>query len=164
MLCWKQSSCRLRVLILCYVVVKWISKDYLCYLCSVAHTWTDQAQLSLSWPYLGKEYVIYNVQSHPWTEVTASSKDTFTFVSQNLNNKVVEGLLERFVHELQSMFVFWEKYCLRVCIPAQNIMTKKQVGEERVNSAYTSTLLFITKEVMTETQAGQKAGADTQAK
>jgi hypothetical protein len=26
-----------------------------------------------------------------------------------------------------------------------NIMTKKQVGEERVYSAYTSTLLFITK-------------------
>jgi hypothetical protein len=34
---------------------------------------------------------------------------------------------------------------IRVCIPAQNIMTKKQVGEERVYSAYTSTLLFITK-------------------
>jgi hypothetical protein len=32
-----------------------------------------------------------------------------------------------------------------VYIPAQNIMTKKQVGEERVYSAYTSTLLFITK-------------------
>jgi hypothetical protein len=36
--------------------------------------------------------------------------------------------------------------CLRVSIPAQNIMTtKKQVGEETVYSAYTSTLLFITK-------------------
>jgi hypothetical protein len=34
---------------------------------------------------------------------------------------------------------------VRVCIFAQNIMTKKQVGEERVYSAYTSTLLFITK-------------------
>jgi hypothetical protein len=34
---------------------------------------------------------------------------------------------------------------VRVSIPAQNIMTKKQVGEERVYSAYTSTLLFITK-------------------
>jgi hypothetical protein len=33
----------------------------------------------------------------------------------------------------------------RVYIPAQNIMTKKQVGEERVYSAYTSTLLFIAK-------------------
>ena len=33
----------------------------------------------------------------------------------------------------------------RDCIPAQNIMTKKQFGEERVYSAYTSTLLFITK-------------------
>jgi hypothetical protein len=28
---------------------------------------------------------------------------------------------------------------VRVCIPAQNIMTKKQVVEERVYSAYTST-------------------------
>jgi hypothetical protein len=42
-------------------------------------------------------------------------------------------------------------------------MTKKQGGEERVYSAYTSTLLFITKEVRTGTQAGQKAGADAQA-
>jgi hypothetical protein len=41
-------------------------------------------------------------------------------------------------------------------------MTKKQVGEERVYSAYTSILLFITKEVRTGTQAGQKAGADAE--
>jgi hypothetical protein len=34
---------------------------------------------------------------------------------------------------------------VRVSLPAENIMTKKQVGEERVYSAYTSTLLFITK-------------------
>jgi hypothetical protein len=34
---------------------------------------------------------------------------------------------------------------VRVSIPAQNIMTKKQAGEEKVYSAYTSTLLFITK-------------------
>jgi hypothetical protein len=44
-----------------------------------------------------------------------------------------------------------------------NIMTKKKVGEERVYSAYTSILLFITKEVRTGTQAGQKAGADAEA-
>jgi hypothetical protein len=42
-------------------------------------------------------------------------------------------------------------------------MTKKQVGEERVYSAYTSTLLFITKEVRTGTHAGQGAGADAEA-
>jgi hypothetical protein len=42
-------------------------------------------------------------------------------------------------------------------------MTKKQVGEERVYSVYTSTLLFITKEVRTGTQAGQGAGADAEA-
>jgi hypothetical protein len=41
-------------------------------------------------------------------------------------------------------------------------MTKKQVEEERVYLAYTSILLFITKEVRTGTQAGQKAGADTE--
>jgi hypothetical protein len=41
-------------------------------------------------------------------------------------------------------------------------MTKKQVGEERFYSAYTSMLLF-TKEVRTGTQAGQKAGADAEA-
>jgi hypothetical protein len=42
-----------------------------------------------------------------------------------------------------------------------NVMTKKQVGEERVHLAYTAILLLITKEVMTGTQAGQEAGADT---
>jgi predicted transcriptional regulator len=44
-----------------------------------------------------------------------------------------------------------------------NIMTKKQVGEERIYSAYTSILLFITKEVRTGTQAEQKSGADEEA-
>ena len=42
-------------------------------------------------------------------------------------------------------------------------MAKKQVGEERIYSAYTSILLFITKEVRTGSQAGQKAGADAEA-
>jgi hypothetical protein len=41
-------------------------------------------------------------------------------------------------------------------------MTKKQVGEKMVYSAYTSVLLFITKEVTTGTQAGQETGADTE--
>jgi hypothetical protein len=40
----------------------------------------------------------------------------------------------------------WYQFVLvRVSILAQNITNKKQVGEERVYSAYTSTLLFITK-------------------
>jgi hypothetical protein len=34
---------------------------------------------------------------------------------------------------------------VRVSIPAQNIKIKKQTEEERVYSAYTSTLLVITK-------------------
>jgi hypothetical protein len=42
-------------------------------------------------------------------------------------------------------------------------MTKKQVEEERVYSAYTSTLLFIIKEVRTGTHTSQEAGADTEA-
>jgi hypothetical protein len=42
-------------------------------------------------------------------------------------------------------------------------MTKKQVVEERVYSAYISILLFITKEVRSGTQADQKAGADAEA-
>jgi hypothetical protein len=42
-------------------------------------------------------------------------------------------------------------------------MTKKQVGEERVFSAYTSTLLFITKGSQDWNQAGQEAGADAEA-
>ena len=59
-------------------------------------------------------------------------------------------------------------YYIYVCLSqgfysCTNIMTKKQVGEERVYSAYTSILLFITKEVRTGTQAGQEAGADADA-
>jgi hypothetical protein len=42
-------------------------------------------------------------------------------------------------------------------------MTKKQAGEESVYSAYTSILLFITKEVRTGNQAGQEARADAKA-
>jgi hypothetical protein len=42
-------------------------------------------------------------------------------------------------------------------------MTKKQVEEERVYSAYISTLLLSPKKVRTGTQAGQKAGADAEA-
>jgi hypothetical protein len=42
-------------------------------------------------------------------------------------------------------------------------MTKKQIGEERGYSAYTSILLFITKEARTGTQAGREAGADAEA-
>jgi hypothetical protein len=42
-------------------------------------------------------------------------------------------------------------------------MTKKQVGEERVYLAYTSILLFITKEVRTGTQACQESGTDAEA-
>jgi hypothetical protein len=42
-------------------------------------------------------------------------------------------------------------------------MTKKQVGEERVYSAYNSILLFIPKEVRTGTQTGEETGADAEA-
>jgi hypothetical protein len=42
-------------------------------------------------------------------------------------------------------------------------MTKKQVGEEGVYSAYISILLLIIKGCRTGTQAGQKAGADAEA-
>jgi hypothetical protein len=38
-----------------------------------------------------------------------------------------------------------EPVLVRVSIPAENIITKKQVGVERIYSAYTSTLLFITQ-------------------
>jgi hypothetical protein len=55
-------------------------------------------------------------------------------------------------------------YCLsQGFYSCTNIMTKKQVGEERVYPAYTSTLLFITKEVRTGIPAGQEAGADAEA-
>ena len=62
----------------------------------------------------------------------------------------------------------WRPVFLNTCLSqgfysCTNIMTKKQVGEERVYSAYTSILLFITKGVRTGTQAGQEAGADAEA-
>jgi hypothetical protein len=47
--------------------------------------------------------------------------------------------------QYQQVIMSWEGVLVRVSIPAQNIMIKKQVGEERVYSAHTSTSLFITK-------------------
>ena len=41
-------------------------------------------------------------------------------------------------------------------------MTKKQVRDKRVYSAYTSMLMFITKGGQDWTQAGQEAGADAE--
>jgi hypothetical protein len=43
------------------------------------------------------------------------------------------------------VYVFLLGVLVRDYIPGQNIMTKKQVGEERVYSAYISTLLFISE-------------------
>jgi hypothetical protein len=64
--------------------------------------------------------------------------------------------------ELRAQFVNGE--CLsQGFYSCTNLRTKKQVGEERVYSAYTSILLFITKEARTGTQAGQEAGADAEA-
>jgi hypothetical protein len=57
-----------------------------------------------------------------------------------------------------------KKYCLSQGFDScTNIMTKKQVGEESVYSAYNSKLLFITNEVRTETQTAQEAGTDAEA-
>ena len=42
-------------------------------------------------------------------------------------------------------------------------MTKKQVVEERIYSAYTFTLLFITKGSQDWNSEGQEAGADAEA-
>jgi hypothetical protein len=50
-----------------------------------------------------------------------------------------------------------------VSIPRQKHHDQEAVGEERVYSAYTSTLLSSPKEVRTGTQAGQEAGADAEA-
>jgi hypothetical protein len=44
-----------------------------------------------------------------------------------------------------------------------NIMTKKQIGEERVYLAYTSTLLFITKGSQDWKSSRSEAGADAEA-
>jgi hypothetical protein len=47
---------------------------------------------------------------------------------------------------------------VRVSISAQKIMTKKQVGEERFYSSYTSTLLYITKGSQDWNHTGQEPG------
>jgi hypothetical protein len=55
---------------------------------------------------------------------------------------------------------------VRVSIPVQNVMTKKQAGKERVYSAYTSMLLFVTKgsQDCNSLQARNlEAGADAEA-
>jgi hypothetical protein len=49
-----------------------------------------------------------------------------------------------FLNRIHCMNVF-DSVLVSVCISAQNIMTKKQVGKESVYSAYNSTFLFITK-------------------
>jgi hypothetical protein len=64
--------------------------------------------------------------------------------------------------QVEAMMLSGPGVLVRVSIPGQTIMSKKQVGEERVYSVYTSRLL-LTKEVRTETQAGQEAGADAEA-
>jgi hypothetical protein len=51
---------------------------------------------------------------------------------------------------------FYTPVLIRVPIPAQNIRFKKQLGEERMYSAYTSMLLFITKGI--QDWYSQKAG------
>ena len=43
-----------------------------------------------------------------------------------------------------------------------NIMTKKQVGEERVYSAFTSTVVHHQRKSGLELKAGQEAGADVE--
>ena len=66
---------------------------------------------------------------------------------------------------LSSLWVSWVfsftiiynmSVLVRISIPEQNIMTKKQVGEERAYSAYTCTLLFITKG--SQDRSSHKAG------
>jgi hypothetical protein len=55
--------------------------------------------------------------------------------SSQKHGQVVTGILHS-----------WYQFVLvRVSILAQNVLAKKQIGEERVYSAITSTLLFITK-------------------
>jgi hypothetical protein len=68
--------------------------------------------------------------------------NTLTHISHICTDLLISCTLIDFQAQTSKTY----RYALvRVSIPAQNIMTKKQFGEERVYSAYTSTLLFITK-------------------
>jgi hypothetical protein len=62
------------------------------------------------------------------------------------SSRTAKATQRNIVSKIQYMLhIVKDCVLVRVSIPAQNIMTKKQVGEERDYSAYTSTLLFITK-------------------
>jgi hypothetical protein len=62
-----------------------------------------------------------------------------------------------------SFSIDYNDVLVRVSIPAQNIMTKKQVGEEWVYSAYTSILLFITKGSQGRNSQGRNLEAEADA-
>jgi hypothetical protein len=52
---------------------------------------------------------------------------------------------------------------VRVCIPAQNAKTKKQIGRKEFIQLTLLCCCSSPKEVRTGTQAGQEAGADAEA-
>jgi hypothetical protein len=60
----------------------------------------------------------------------------------NINIAIQE---HKILHIFQIMSENTHDVLVRVSIPAQIIVIKKQVGEERDYSTYTSTLVFITK-------------------
>jgi hypothetical protein len=65
---------------------------------------------------------------------------------------ITESIGENTNGSLSSFSFCFLSFCLSQGFYSYtNTMTKKQVGEERVYSAYTSILLFITKEVRTGT-------------
>ena len=66
-------------------------------------------------------------------------------MSENkLNISWIYSTHKKITSKTSTLFLCFAN-CLRVSVPAQNIMIEKQVGEEKVYSAYTSTLLFIIK-------------------
>jgi len=83
--------------------------------------------------------------------VEATEGASFVFSKSTLATASPKAAQQQKAASLSA--VFWELFrgdrkadvLVKISIPVQNIMTKKQVGEERVYSAYTSTVLFITK-------------------
>jgi hypothetical protein len=97
--------------------------------CGWCHTWVDCPG-----------DVLHNRLSKPWGTTGTSPK----LLSSESCSVWVPVLTSLMIDRI-LIWIRMTPVLVRVSIPAQTSWTKKQVGEERVYSAYTSILLFITK-------------------
>jgi hypothetical protein len=94
--------------------------------------------------------------------VRVGLRDTINKVhhTQKINKKIraEQGRIHLGIRRLG-----WDAVLVRVSIPGQNIMTKKQLGKKGFIQLTFPHCCSSLKEVRTEIQAGQEAGADAEA-